>query len=202
VTSLALVLLLIAAPPAEPSATDDPSVDVDAAERDVAQVDDRDPAPTPDPSPDSLPAPTLAPTATRTPPPPIDEELTKPITGIELMGSFVRGMLMLCVVLFIAWLTLSKGLGKLVEKASAGKRMKVVERVALDARRTLFLVEIDGKQLIFGGGDLVKLHDVSAASDPHHAFAQVLHTTTKAPPQTQSAITPPAASTTTTTETT
>jgi flagellar biogenesis protein FliO len=57
----------------------------------------------------------------------------------------------------LAGLTLHKGMGRLMERAQAGKRMRVIERVALDARRSLFLVEVDGRTLVVGGGDVTRL---------------------------------------------
>jgi flagellar protein FliO/FliZ len=101
-------------------------------------------------------------------PPPLDDHLRDldqagGMGAIEMMGSFARSMLMLCVVLGIAWLTLSKGLGKLVERANAGKRVKVIERVALDARRSVYLVELDGKEILLGGGDVVRLSGTDGA---------------------------------------
>lgn len=104
-------------------------------------------------------------------PPPVDEELMKTLPppsmgAVELIGPLAKTMLMLCVVLAIVYLTLYKGLGKLVEKQNAGKRVKVVERVTLDQKRALFLVEIDGKQMLLaaGEGGVVLLKDVDAAT--------------------------------------
>ena len=33
------------------------------------------------------------------------------------------------------------------------KRLRVVERLPLDARRSLYVVEVDGRQLLLGAGD-------------------------------------------------
>lgn len=100
-------------------------------------------------------------------PPPVDEELMKELPppsmgAAELIGPLAKTMLMLCVVLAIVYLTLHKGLGKLVERQNAGKRVKVVERVTLDQKRALFLVELDGKQMLLaaGEGGVVHLKDV------------------------------------------
>lgn len=122
-------------------------------------------------------------------PPPVDDELMKPMGTGDMLISFAKTMLMLGIVLALAWLTLAKGMGKLVEKAQAGKRVKVIERIALDARRSLFLVEVDGKQFVVGGGDLVRLHDVGPETRP---FTAVLTTASAAPPQTTPAQTTPA----------
>jgi flagellar biogenesis protein FliO len=71
----------------------------------------------------------------------------------SLWAPFAKTMLMLCLVLAIAYLALGKGLGKLMEKAQQGKRVRVIERVALDARHSLYLVDIDGQRVVLGGGN-------------------------------------------------
>ncbi|MBM4281403.1 MAG: FliO/MopB family protein [Deltaproteobacteria bacterium] len=91
----------------------------------------------------------------------------------------VKTVVALTVVLLLAWLTLHKGMGRLVERAQAGKRLRVVERVALDARRSLFLVEVDGRTMVVGGGDVVRLDslptaDAADASLRASAFDKVL----------------------------
>lgn len=96
-------------------------------------------------------------------------ELPPPSSGLgELAGPLVKTMLMLGVVLLFAYLTLHKGLGKLVERQNVGRRVKVVERVALDQRRSLFLVDVDGKQMLLaaGEGGVVHLRDVDAPAPP------------------------------------
>jgi flagellar biogenesis protein FliO len=100
----------------------------------------------------------------RHPPPPPEpmESLIGAPSAADMLMPFVKTMLMLCVVLALVWLTLHKGMGKLVEKAQAGKRVKVVERISLDARRSLFLVEIDGKQMVLAGGDVVRITEIDA----------------------------------------
>jgi len=96
-----------------------------------------------------------APTAARpaSPPPDIDT-LPPPSLGMgELLGPLFKTMLMLAIVVGIAYLTLHKGLGKLVARQNLGRRVKVIERVGLDPRRALFLVEVDGRQLLLGAGE-------------------------------------------------
>ncbi len=132
---------------------------------------------------------------------PEQDELNRPLGTTDMMTSFIKTMLMLGVVLALAWLTLAKGMGKLVEKAQAGKRVKVIERIALDARRSLFLVDVDGVQFVVGGGDLVRLHEVGADK---RSFSSILSTTSPStppstPPSTMRAPSPPPATTTATT---
>jgi flagellar biogenesis protein FliO len=95
-------------------------------------------------------------------PVPDEEPGLGPTSTGEMLLPFAKTMLMLGVVLVIVWLTLSKGMGKLVEKAQAGKRVKVIERIALDARRSLFLVDVDGKQILLASGDVVQIASVDA----------------------------------------
>ncbi len=142
----------------------------DAGPADIADIDTA-----------AKPAPEAAATSA---PPAFDDAMIGPATTTtDLVLTFIKTVLMLCVVLALAWLTLSKGMGKLVEKAQAGKRVKVLERIALDARRSLFLVEIDGKMVVLAGGDVVKVHELGDKSDKNDKarFAEVLAQTPPPP---------------------
>ncbi len=83
----------------------------------------------------------------------------------DMLGPFIKSMLMLAVVVGLAYLTLHKGLGKLMVRAQAGKRIKVIERVSLDQRRSLYLVDIDGKELVLAGGEGGVVHIASVDGD-------------------------------------
>ena len=101
------------------------------------------------------------------PPPPPPEDVANHLpppasTASELIVPVFKTLGAFVIVLLLVWLTLAKGMGKLVEKAQAGKRVRVIERISLDARRSLFLVDVDGKQILIGGGDVVRLGDVDA----------------------------------------
>jgi flagellar biogenesis protein FliO len=125
------------------------------------------------------------------PPPPFDLDETAPaLTASDVVQPMLKTVVALSIVLLLAWLTLHKGMGRLVERAQAGKRMRVVERVALDARRSLFLVEVDGVTLVVGGGDLVRLDgppppvgatDPAAVGVRGAAFEKVLATSQSRP---------------------
>jgi flagellar protein FliO/FliZ len=41
----------------------------------------------------------------------------------------------------------------LAPRRSAGGTMRVVEKLPLDARRSLYVVEVDGRRLLLGAGD-------------------------------------------------
>ena len=121
---------------------------------------------------------TAATTAPEPPPPDLKDLPSAGMGTGELVGSLLKMVLMLGVVVALAYLTLHKGLGKLVERQNAGKRVKVVERISLDAKRSLFLVELDGKQMLLaaGEGGVVYLRDVdpAAAPAPRPGFADTL----------------------------
>jgi flagellar biogenesis protein FliO len=111
------------------------------------------------------------------------EDLAAAPTTSELVGPMLKTIAALAIVLLVAWLTLHKGMGRLVERAQAGKRMRVIERVSLDARRTLFLVEVDGKTLVLAGGDIVRVDAQASSEAPSRAaaFDKILATTPARP---------------------
>jgi len=67
-------------------------------------------------------------------------------------ASLVQAVAMLLGVCLLAWLVLrfvsQKGLG-----VGQGQRVKVLERVALDARRMIYVVQIGERVLVLGGGE-------------------------------------------------
>lgn len=84
------------------------------------------------------------------------EEVPPPFTSDEAGGflwSFVKSMLMLALVLGLAYLVLHQGLGRLVQRTQGGRRVRVVERVPLEQRRSLYLVEVDGQEILLAGTD-------------------------------------------------
>lgn len=74
---------------------------------------------------------------------------------LSLGWVLVRTMLVLGMVVVLAWLTLNVGLRRLLGiKAVGGPSMvQVLERVPLDQRRSLFVVEAAGEVLLIGGSD-------------------------------------------------
>jgi flagellar biogenesis protein FliO len=114
------------------------------------------------PPPVLSPTPTIGPTEKDGLRPPMGP----PLNVSDLIWPMLKTFLMLGVVLAIAYLTLHKGLGKLVERQTAGKRVKVVERIGLDQRRSLYLIDIDGQQMLLGASDhgVVHLRDVASKS--------------------------------------
>jgi len=59
---------------------------------------------------------------------------------------------LLCVVALI-YLVLHRGLGKWLQKSQGGKQILVKERVALDAKRSLYLVDVEGRRFLLGGSE-------------------------------------------------
>lgn len=74
---------------------------------------------------------------------------------LNLGWTLFRTMIVLAMVVALAWLTLNVGLRKLLGiKPIVGTSMvTVLERVTLDQKRSLFVVEAAGEVLLVGGGD-------------------------------------------------
>jgi flagellar protein FliO/FliZ len=64
----------------------------------------------------------------------------------------LQTLLALAAVCALAWVVLRWGVRRLYGGASSG-RVRVLERVPLDPRRSLYLVEVGGKVLLLGAGD-------------------------------------------------
>lgn len=74
---------------------------------------------------------------------------------LDLGWTLFRTLMVLGMVVALAWLTLNVGLRKLLGiKPTLGTSVvTVLERVALDQKRSLFVVEAAGEVLLVGGGD-------------------------------------------------
>lgn len=112
------------------------------------------------------PAPLAAPATPPAPPPSEGARLAEPeiprseppelaAEELNLGWTLFRTMLVLAMVVGLAWLTLNVGLRKLLGiKPIVGTSMvTVLERVTLDQKRSLFVVEAAGEVLLVGGGD-------------------------------------------------
>ena len=80
------------------------------------------------------------------------------MTGTEsLLSSTLWGLvqmiLTLGLVIALAYLVLNKGLGKWLMRTQASKIIKIRERIPLDNRRALYLVEVNQRTFVLGGGD-------------------------------------------------
>lgn len=99
-----------------------------------------------------------------------------------LIGTLLKTMLMLALVVGAAYLTLHKGVGKLLSRAQQGQRIQVVERVPLGERRSLYLVRVDGKEMLLGVGEggITALTSPATTGDEASRFASLVE---RAPPR-------------------
>ncbi len=74
---------------------------------------------------------------------------------LNLGWTLVRTTVVLAMVVALAWVTLNVGLRRLLGiRPTAGTNLvSVLERVTLDQKRSLFVVEAAGEILLVGGGD-------------------------------------------------
>ncbi|MCB9601338.1 MAG: flagellar biosynthetic protein FliO [Sandaracinus sp.] len=68
-------------------------------------------------------------------------------------AALLQTLVSLLAVCLLAWLLLRWGARRGFATGARGRRVKVIERVALDPRRTLYVVEVGGKVLLLGAGD-------------------------------------------------
>lgn len=78
-----------------------------------------------------------------------------PDDDLSVGWTLIRTMLVLGIVIALAWLTLNVGLRRLmgIKPVVGTPVVTVLERVALDQKRALFVVEAAGEVLLIGGGD-------------------------------------------------
>ncbi len=98
-------------------------------------------------------------------------------------AALLQTLVSLLAVCLLAWLLLRWGARRGFAFGGRGQRVKVIERVALDPRRTLYVVEVGGKVLLLGAGDgasptlISELDPASMTSEPEPKktrFADVL----------------------------
>ncbi|MDJ0764135.1 MAG: flagellar biosynthetic protein FliO [Myxococcota bacterium] len=83
----------------------------------------------------------------------------------QAYGVFILETLVaLAVVAVVAWAIVRFGLLRWGLKSKSG-RMKVIERLPLDARRSVYLVEVDGHTLLIGAAD-TSVHLIKEINDP------------------------------------
>lgn len=102
-------------------------------------------------------------------------------------ASLLQSLLALAAVCILAWVVLrwsaQRGLG-----LGEGRRVRVIERVALDARRSIYLVQIGERVLVIGAGDGASpsiLSEMKASElpevPPARSFADVLRASARSP---------------------
>lgn len=74
-------------------------------------------------------------------------------TSFSTFSGALQMIFALGCVVALAYLVLHKGLGTIIKRQRSGERMRVVERVSLDAKHALFLVEIDDNLLVLSTSD-------------------------------------------------
>lgn len=100
---------------------------------------------------------------------------------LNLGWMLARTLIVLTMVIALAWLTLNVGLRRLlgIRRMGGTSMVTVLERVPLDQKRSLFVVEAGGEVLLLGGGegnlsliaklDRAELEKVRAPSQPGSA---------------------------------
>jgi len=82
----------------------------------------------------------------------VAQALAAPPTWVDVGSDLLRMVFALGFVCALAWLTLrfaaSRGLGK----KERGNRLEVIERLSLDAQRSLLIVRVDQRRLLIGVG--------------------------------------------------
>jgi len=72
------------------------------------------------------------------------------------VSNLLRTILVLGFIVLLAYLVLNKGLGRLMKLTGTsvtGKHMTLLERIALDQKHSLFLVEVSGRRYVIATGE-------------------------------------------------
>ncbi|MBL4818816.1 MAG: FliO/MopB family protein [Deltaproteobacteria bacterium] len=72
---------------------------------------------------------------------------------MEMFWAFLQITAMLAAVVLLAYLVLHKGLGKLLARHQTTQSMAVKERLSLEPRRSLYLVDIKGRNFVLAGSE-------------------------------------------------
>ena len=68
-------------------------------------------------------------------------------------ASLLQTLLALAAVCVLAWVVLKWSAGRGFGIGARGGRLRVLERVPLDPRRSVYLVQVDGRCLVLGAGE-------------------------------------------------
>ena len=90
------------------------------------------------------------------------------------LGAFVRMIVVLAGVLLLVYLLLHKGLGKLRNKLSHGRLIRVVDRVGLEPKKTLYVIEVAERYYLIGAGDQGLTHLATLDDAQSHASFSAL----------------------------
>jgi flagellar protein FliO/FliZ len=98
----------------------------------------------------------LAPTLAQAQPP-VDPLMADDAEPLSMAGTLLQTLLVLGIVIGLVYVTLNFGLRRMMGlralPAGAATLVKVVERIPLDPKRSLFVVQAAGEYLLVGGGD-------------------------------------------------
>src|SRR5436309_3324578 len=82
------------------------------------------------------------------------EGIAQPVRPVSnALWSLFQLLFALLFIVALVYLTLHKGLGTWLRKSQANKLIQVKERMVLDSKRSLYIVEVSGKVMLLGGGD-------------------------------------------------
>lgn len=69
------------------------------------------------------------------------------------IGMWFQLICVLVAVIALAYLVLHKGLGTLMKFTQTHKQIQISERVTLDHKRALYLVKVENRRFLLGGGE-------------------------------------------------
>ncbi len=94
----------------------------------------------------------------------------------QLGWVFVKTMLMLGIVLGLIYVLFHYGLGRLLKSQKTGQQIVVKERIAIDAKHAVCMLEVNGEELLVGvsDGQIALLKDMSLNSPPRPVDASTL----------------------------
>lgn len=72
---------------------------------------------------------------------------------MELIWALVQILAMLAGVVALAYLVLNKGLGRFLVKNQLSQNMALKERLYLEPRRSLYMVQIKDREFVFAGSE-------------------------------------------------
>jgi flagellar biosynthetic protein FliO len=82
----------------------------------------------------------------------LQQAVSTSASWLELASDLLRTVFMLGAVCALAWFVLRAAAARGLGKASRSARMEVIERLALDAQRSVYLVRVEQRRLVIGVG--------------------------------------------------
>lgn len=72
---------------------------------------------------------------------------------MELLWALLQILAMLAAVVALAYLVLNKGLGRFLAQKHLSQNMIIKERLHLEQRRSLYMVDIQGRNFVLAGSE-------------------------------------------------